>query len=214
MHAFPVGDPADPKTAVGPWCRRSSTIACNPTSARHRRRRRSAGRGEGHPKGLEEGYFAKPTVFVNVSNDMTIAREEIFGPVLSVITYDTDVDAIRIANDSKYGLHGAVLGTDLGRARRVASQVRAGRVVINGMTDDLQAPGAGSNSRGWPASTAPTASARFLRRARSLKWCASTRQSSTMKLNKHTAISPARPPIGLLSANSTAPGYSQTRGSM
>jgi aldehyde dehydrogenase (NAD+) len=98
--------------------------------------------GEGHPKGLE-GYFVKPTVFVNVSNDMTIAREEIFGPVLSVITYDADEDAIRIANDSKYGLHGAVLGTDLSRARLVASQVRAGRVVINGMTDDPQAPWGG-----------------------------------------------------------------------
>jgi len=60
-----------------------------------------------------------------------------------VITYDTDEDAIRIANDSKYGLHGAVLGTDLARAKRVASQVRAGRVVINGMTDDPQAPWGG-----------------------------------------------------------------------
>jgi aldehyde dehydrogenase (NAD+) len=74
---------------------------------------------------------------------MTIAREEIFGPVLTVITYDTDEDAIRIANDSKYGLHGAVVGTDLARAKRVASQVRAGRVVINGMTDDPQAPWGG-----------------------------------------------------------------------
>jgi aldehyde dehydrogenase (NAD+) len=80
---------------------------------------------------------------VNVLNDMTIAREEIFGPVLSVIAYDSDEDAIRIANDSNYGLHAAVLGTDLSRARRVASQLRAGRVVINGMTDDPQAPWGG-----------------------------------------------------------------------
>ncbi len=78
--------------------------------------------------------------FVNVKNDMTIAREEIFGPVLSVIAYDSEDDAIRIANDSRYGLHAAVLGTDLSRARRVASQLRTGRVVINGMTDDPQAP--------------------------------------------------------------------------
>jgi aldehyde dehydrogenase (NAD+) len=85
----------------------------------------------------------KPTVFVNVTNDMTIAQEEIFGPVLCVIAFDTEEDAIRIANDSKYGLHSAVLGTDLSRARRVASQVRAGRVVINGMTDDPQAPWGG-----------------------------------------------------------------------
>ena len=78
----------------------------------------------------------KPTVFVNVKNDMTIAQEEIFGPVLCVITYDSEDEAIRIANDSKYGLHSCVLGTDLQRARRVASQIRSGRVVINGMTDD------------------------------------------------------------------------------
>ena len=83
--------------------------------------------GEGHPQGLEAGYFVKPTVFVNVKNDMTIAREEIFGPVLSVITYDDSEDeAISIANDSKYGLHAAVVGADIGRARRVASQ-SAGR---------------------------------------------------------------------------------------
>ena len=82
-------------------------------------------------------------MFVNVKNDMTIAREEIFGPVLSVITYDSEDEAIRIANDSQYGLHAAVLGTDLQRAHRVASQIRAGRVVINGMADDPQAPWGG-----------------------------------------------------------------------
>jgi hypothetical protein len=70
---------------------------------------------------------------------MTIAREEIFGPVLSVIDYDTEDEAISIANDSKYGLHAGVIGADLGRAHRVASQLRAGRVVINGMIDDPQA---------------------------------------------------------------------------
>ena len=85
----------------------------------------------------------KPTVFVDVKNEMTIAQEEVFGPVLCVITYDSEDDAIRIANDSKYGLHAAVLGTDLHRARRVASQLWAGRVVINRMTDDPQAPWGG-----------------------------------------------------------------------
>ena len=74
---------------------------------------------------------------------MTIAREEIFGPVLSVIAYDPEDDAIRIANDSNYGLHSAIMGTDLERARRVASRLRAGRVVINNMTDDPQAPWGG-----------------------------------------------------------------------
>ncbi len=99
--------------------------------------------GLGHPAGFEAGYFVKPTIFVNVKNDMTIAQEEIFGPVLCVIAYDSDEEAIRIANDSKYGLHASVLGTDLQRARRVASQIRAGRVVINGMMDDPQAPWGG-----------------------------------------------------------------------
>jgi aldehyde dehydrogenase (NAD+) len=82
-------------------------------------------------------------VFVNVKNDMAIAQEEIFGPVLCVIAYDSEDDAIRIANDSKYGLHSAVIGTDLQRARSVASQLRAGRVVINNMTDDPDAPWGG-----------------------------------------------------------------------
>ena len=79
---------------------------------------------------------------------MTIAREEIFRPVLSVIAYDSEDDAIRIANDSNYGLHSAIMGTDLERTRRVASRLRAGRVVINNMTDDPQAPSGGSKFSG------------------------------------------------------------------
>jgi aldehyde dehydrogenase (NAD+) len=144
MLAFPVGDPADPKTAVGPMVsqKQYERIQSYIRKGIEEGAQVLVG-GEGHPPGLEGGYFVKPTVFVNVSNDMTIAREEIFGPVLSVIAYDSEEDAIRIANDSKYGLHAAVLGSDLSRARRVASQLRAGRVVINGMTDDPQAPWGG-----------------------------------------------------------------------
>jgi aldehyde dehydrogenase (NAD+) len=144
MRSFTVGDPADPKIVIGPM-----------VSQKQHERVQSYIRkgieegaevlvgGEGRPEGLEAGYFVKPTVFVNVKNDMTIAREEIFGPVLSVIAYDSEDEAISIANESKFGLHAAVIGTDLGRARRVASQLRAGRVVINGMTDDPQAPWGG-----------------------------------------------------------------------
>ncbi len=144
MLAFPVGDPADPKTAVGPMVsqKQYERIQSYIRKGIEEGAQVLVG-GEGHPPGLEGGYFVKPTVFVNVSNDMTIAREEIFGPVLSVIAYDSEEDAIRIANDSKYGLHAAVLGSDLSRARRVASLLRAGRVVINGMTDDPQAPWGG-----------------------------------------------------------------------
>ena len=90
----------------------------------------------------------KPTVFVNVKNDMTIAREEIFGPVLCVITYDNDEDAIRIANDTNFGLHAYVNGADVRRARHVASQLLAGRVAINGMLDDQQAPFGGFKNSG------------------------------------------------------------------
>jgi aldehyde dehydrogenase (NAD+) len=144
MPGFIVGDPADPKTAIGPMV---SQKQYDRVESYIRKGIEEGAEvlvgGEGHPPGLDAGYFVKPTVFVNVTNDMTIAQEEIFGPVLCVIAFDTEEDAIRIANDSKYGLHSAVLGTDLSRARHVASQVRAGRVVINGMTDDPQAPWGG-----------------------------------------------------------------------
>jgi aldehyde dehydrogenase (NAD+) len=142
--AFPVGDPADPKIAVGPMVsqKQYERIQSYIRKGIEEGAEVLVG-GEGHPQGFEAGYFVKPTVFVNVTNGMTIAQEEIFGPVLSVIAYDTEEDAIRIANDSRYGLHAAVLGSDLPRARRVASQLRAGRVVINGMTDDPQAPWGG-----------------------------------------------------------------------
>ena len=144
MSALTVGDPANPKTAIGPMV---SQKQCERVQSYIRKGIEEGAEvlagGEGHPEGLEAGYFVKPTVFVNVRNDMAIAQEEIFGPVLCVIAYDTEEDAIRIANDSRYGLHAAVLGTDIQRARRVASQIRSGRVVINGMTDDPDAPWGG-----------------------------------------------------------------------
>jgi aldehyde dehydrogenase (NAD+) len=144
MHAFGVGDPADPRTAIGPMVsqKQYERVQSYIRKGIEEGAELLAG-GKGRPRSFEAGYFVKPTVFVNVKNDMTIAREEIFGPVLSVIAYDYEDEAISIANDSKYGLHAAVLGADLQRARRVASQLRAGRVVINGMTDDPQAPWGG-----------------------------------------------------------------------
>jgi aldehyde dehydrogenase (NAD+) len=144
MHAFGVGDPADPKTAIGPMVsqKQYERVQSYIRKGIEEGAELLAG-GEGRPRGFDAGYFVKPTVFVNVKNDMTIAREEIFGPVLSVIAYDTEDEAISIANDSRYGLHAAVLGNDIQRARRVAAQLRAGRVVINGMTDDPQAPWGG-----------------------------------------------------------------------
>ena len=144
MRAFIVGDPADPKTAIGPMVsqKQYERVQSYIRKGIEEGAEVLAG-GEGHPEGFESGFFVKPTVFANVKNEMAIAQDEIFGPVLSVIAYDTEEEAIRIANDSKYGLHAAVLGTDVQRARRVASQIRSGRVVINGMTDDPDAPWGG-----------------------------------------------------------------------
>lgn len=111
--------------------------------------------GTGKPDGLDKGYYVKLTVFANVSNDMTIAREEIFGPVLSIIPYDDEDEAIRIANDTPYGLSGYVSSGDLDRARRVASRLRAGMVHINNADAHILAPFGGykhsGNGREWGA---------------------------------------------------------------
>ncbi|MGB4862254.1 MAG: aldehyde dehydrogenase family protein [Tepidiformaceae bacterium] len=87
--------------------------------------------GTGRPEGIEKGYFTRPTVFSNVTSDMTIARDEIFGPVLSIIPYDTEEEAVEIANDTIYGLAGRVWSGDHDRARRVARRIRAGQIHIN-----------------------------------------------------------------------------------
>ena len=109
--------------------------------------------GTGRPDGLDKGYYVKPTVFANVSNDMTIAREEIFGPVLSIIPYDSEDEAIEIANDTPYGLSGYVSCADLDNARRIASKMRTGMVHINGAYLDANAPFGGykasGNGREW-----------------------------------------------------------------
>jgi aldehyde dehydrogenase (NAD+) len=93
--------------------------------------------GLGRPEGIRKGYFVKPTVFSDVRNDMTIAREEIFGPVLCIIPYEDEEDAIRIANETPYGLSGFVSSGDFDRARRVAKRIRSGNVHINGARLDF-----------------------------------------------------------------------------
>ena len=108
--------------------------------------------GTGRPEGLRKGYFVKPTVFANVSNNMTIARDEIFGPVLTIIGYDTIDQAVQIANDTEYGLAGYVAGADIDKARAVARRLRAGWVSINDGFD-FNAPFGGykksGNGREW-----------------------------------------------------------------
>lgn len=104
--------------------------------------------GEGQPEGLEAGNFIKPTVFVNVNNNMRIAREEIFGPVLSILTYKTEEEAIVIANDTDYGLQAYVSSANIERALQVASQINAGRVLINELSHDPMAPFGGFKQSG------------------------------------------------------------------
>lgn len=104
--------------------------------------------GEGRPEGLQQGWFVKPTVFTQASNQLRIAREEIFGPVLTLIAYEDDADAIAIANDTDYGLSALVLGQDSARCERVALQIQAGRVLINTMEHEPQAPFGGFKRSG------------------------------------------------------------------
>ena len=104
--------------------------------------------GTGRPEGLNRGYYVRPTVFGNVRNDMTIAREEIFGPVLSIITYRDQEEAIRIANDTPYGLQAYVMSADVERARQVADRLEAGRVLINTLAHEPAAPFGGFKQSG------------------------------------------------------------------
>ena len=104
--------------------------------------------GTGKPEGLDRGYYVKPTVFANVDNSMSIARDEIFGPVLSIIGYDNEEDAIRIANDSDYGLSGGVWSSDNDRALAVAKQLRTGEVDMNGSFLNTDAPFGGYKKSG------------------------------------------------------------------
>ena len=109
--------------------------------------------GTGRPDGMNVGYFVKPTIFGNVSNDMTIAREEIFGPVLTILPYETEEEAIQIANDTPYGLSGYVQSGSVEHAQEVAAQIRTGNVHINGSGPDFNAPFGGykasGNGREW-----------------------------------------------------------------
>jgi aldehyde dehydrogenase (NAD+) len=149
FDAFQVGDPRDARTDIGPMV---TVMQYERVQAYIRKGIEEGARlltgGPGLPAGLERGYFVRPTVFGDVSNEMTIAREEIFGPVLSVIAYEDEADALRIANDTVYGLHAYVFSGDLERAGRVAAQIVAGRVFINGLYDEPAAPFGGFKQSG------------------------------------------------------------------
>ena len=118
--------------------------------------------GLGKPEGKETGYYVKPTVLANVTNDMTVAQEEIFGPVLSIIGYEDDDDAVRIANDSLYGLSGGVWSGDQERAISVARRMRTGAVDVNGGSFNIAAPFGGYKQSGYGRENGPYGIDEFL----------------------------------------------------
>ncbi|MDB5969952.1 MAG: Aldehyde dehydrogenase [Hydrocarboniphaga sp.] len=154
-ESITVGDTKDPGTFMGPLASEMhfDKVQGLITKALGEGTRLVTG-GAGKPAGLGQGYYVKPTVFAGVSNDMTIAREEVFGPVLSIIPYSDEEDAIRIANDSPYGLAGYVSG-EPAHARRVAARLRTGYIVVNFNAFDMAAPFGGykqsGNGREWGA---------------------------------------------------------------
>jgi len=149
-----VGDPASDKTTIGPvvsklqFDRVEGFIEKGIAEGAH-----LITGGAGRPEGLAKGYFVKPTIFSNVRNDMTIAREEIFGPVLCILKFRTPEEAIEIANDTPYGLAAYVQTGDQARARAIARQLRAGSVHLNGAGQDYETPFGGfkqsGNGREW-----------------------------------------------------------------
>jgi aldehyde dehydrogenase (NAD+) len=147
--AYTVGDPFDESTRLGPLV---SDVQRQRVRGYIRKGAEEGARlvtgGEEPPEGRERGYFVRPTVFSDVRTDMTIAQEEIFGPVLSIIPYDDEEDAIRIANDSQYGLAGGVWSADEERAQRVARRIRTGQVEINGGVFNPLAPFGGYKQSG------------------------------------------------------------------
>ena len=148
------GDPRAAATTIGPVVNRTQwdKIQALIKKGIDEGARLAAG-GPGRPADLNKGFYVRPTVFSNVTNDMTIACDEIFGPVLSIIGYKDEDDAVRIANDTPYGLAGYVSSGDVARARRVARRIRAGSVTMNGAAIEMAAPFGGykqsGNGREW-----------------------------------------------------------------
>lgn len=149
VAAVKSGDPRNSATDVGPmvsekqWLRVQGYIRKGIEEGA----RLLAG-GEGRPDGTRDGWFVRPTLFADVNNRMTIARDEIFGPVLCVIPYQDEAEAIAIANDTEYGLSAMVLGCDVARARRVAQQIVSGRVLVNTLAHEPKAPFGGFKHSG------------------------------------------------------------------
>jgi len=149
MRSMNVGDPNDPTTEIGPMVAQRQQARVEKYIALGQEEGATvAYGGSGRPAGLDTGWYVQPTVFANAHNDMRICREEIFGPVVTVIPYDDVDDAVRIANDTEYGLAGSVWTTDLDAGHAIARQVRTGTFGINNYTADLMAPFGGYKASG------------------------------------------------------------------
>ncbi|MFI0544341.1 aldehyde dehydrogenase [Streptomyces sp. WSLK1-3] len=149
VESLKVGDPAAPDTFIGPMIRRDQqqrVIDYINTGIEEGARLVTG--GPQIPEGLEKGNYVTPTVFADVDNSMRIAQEEIFGPVLAVIAYEDEDDAVRIANDSEYGLSGGIWGSDTERALAVARRLRTGGVIINGAGNSFDGPFGGYKASG------------------------------------------------------------------
>ena len=158
VGALRVGDAFDPATNVGPVASERQRARVEGYLDSGRRDGARAVVGGGRPPGLDRGWFVAPTVFVDATNEMAIAREEIFGPVLTVIPYDGDEEAVAIANDSDYGLTGTVWTSDVARGEAIANRVRAGVVAFNtSAAMDLLAPFGGFKRSGIGRECGPEA---------------------------------------------------------
>jgi len=147
IGAFQIGDPADPDVFIGPLVSDVQRERVEGYIATGLREGARLVLGGGRPA-RERGYFVEPTIFADVDNRMTIAQEEIFGPVVCVIPYDDEDDAVAIANDSPYGLSGSVWGSDAEHAKAVARRVRSGNVAVNQHTLDPVGPFGGFKQSG------------------------------------------------------------------
>jgi aldehyde dehydrogenase (NAD+) len=159
--SLPVGDALDPATLIGPLVAERQRDRVERYIAKGISDGARLVTGGGRPAGLDAGWFVEPTIFADVDNGSTIAQEEIFGPVLSVIEYTDEDDAIRIANESDYGLGGSVWTADPARARRVVRRVRTGTMGINGYLPDPAGPWGGVKSSGLGRELGPGAVAAY-----------------------------------------------------
>jgi len=143
-----VGDPFEPETQMGPLAMRRQLERVQGYIAKGKQEGAKLVTGGGRPRGLDRGFFVEPTVFTDVQSRMTIAQEEIFGPVVSFITYDGIDDAVQKANDTIYGLHGAIYTADAERGFEIARRVRSGSVTVNGLIVDPKMPFGGFKQSG------------------------------------------------------------------